>query len=183
MKKLAALFILSFTLFTCENDDTPIQVDPLEEFLIEGKTYELTNYSIENSVDLNGDNLFSTDLLEEGADCFVNELFFDNDNVFWSPTRRTIAFTVSNGTQNNYCVEPDVAMLTYQKEENIINISFNNQFYYSAQLTEDSSVLTFIIPFEYLLGFGFFGDNDFLNQGGVVEEYTGSATLVYNLIE
>jgi hypothetical protein len=44
-------------------------------------------------------------------------------------------------------------------------------------------VLTFIIPFEYLLGFGFFGDNDFLNQGGVVEEYTGSATLIYNLIE
>ena len=134
-------------------------------------------------MDLNGDNLFSKDLMREGGDCFVNELFFDTNNLFWYPTRRTIAFTVSNGSQNDYCEEPDGAMLTYQQEESNINVSFNNQFYYLADLTEDNHVLTFTIPFEYLLGFDFFGENDFLDQNGVIQEYTGSATLIYNLIE
>ena len=39
INKIAPLLILYLTVFTCENDDTPFQEDPIDAFLNEGKTY------------------------------------------------------------------------------------------------------------------------------------------------
>lgn len=181
MKKLTLLFIV--TLFACDIENTEFPEDNIMATSIEGKTYELTSYVIENNVDLNGDNVFSLDLLEEDANCFVDELFFDENNLFWPPNRSTIAFTIENGSQSFYCVQPDSGQLIYSQEEDVINVINNEQLHYSGVLTDDYNTLTFVIPFQYLFGFGFFGENDYLDENGMIQEYVGNATLTYQLVE
>lgn len=58
MKNLLLLLLLTL-LFGCNADDGPAP------FSLEGETYIVVAYEVEESMDLNGDGIFSTDLITE----------------------------------------------------------------------------------------------------------------------
>ena len=179
MKKLALLLLMFLSLCSCKNDDSNSN-----EFNIQDKTFVITNYILESSVDLNGDDIYSHDLLEEGNGCVISELYFRLDDTFGAPNYRSLSLIVNdNQTQTYDCIEPDGARLTYQQIDTVVSVTYNDVFYYNGELSNDNNILTFNIPFEHLYGLSLFGDNDIIGPDGTIEEYTGGVMAIYERIE
>lgn len=182
MKRLA-VFFLCLILFGCDKDELSFLENSHDTFLVEGNTYKLKNYSVESSINLNRDRLFGSDLTEEKQPDFSIKELFDDTIFFGCPTLSKQVFTMSDPQQNYICLDEVGAMLTYEQEGHTIRIGYNDQVYCTAELTEDNTMLIFVIPLEYLSEFDFFGDAYFVNNDEFNEKYTGSARFTYGLLE
>jgi hypothetical protein len=152
-------------------------------FELQGLEFALINYIVEVPMDLNNDGIFSTDLLEEDIICVMDTIEFRPDNIVFDPTYRSTGLVVVGNTQQEICVDPDGSGLTYELVDGIINLSFLQQYYYSGVLSNDNTIIEFDIPFEYIIGFGFFGGNQYISQNNGVQSYTGGVIAIYEIIE
>lgn len=182
MKNLVFLF-LCFTTVNCTYDDSAFEAYSEDAFLIEGKTYALKHYRIESRIDLNEDHLLWIDTLESGQGGLISDLFFDDMMFFGCRTPSRTAIEMSDENGNFLCLEQDGTRLSYKQTEHRLEIRHDDRINYEAELTEHNTLLTFRIPLESLFDVALFEEHQLVHKDGFVEEYTGSATFIYELVD
>ena len=176
MNKLIIAFCICAVLFSCNSDDDNASA-------IEGSRFELINFVIESDIDLNGDGIFSNDLVTEDGSCLVESLTF-NENRVNSPLELTLSpRVILNGNnvpvQSSVCAINDFfALPEYEQSGNRILISFNGNLHVSGELSDDDNTLTFMYSdlFERF-------DNAILREDGSIENYEGGAVAVYRRVQ
>lgn len=171
MKKLALVILVLILMFNCNSNDDESQLD--------GKTYVMTSFIIDEVVDLNGDGFFSNELLEEDdTQCLSSKLLNFNAsqvNPVWDYILILNVETINgNLTQvsgcgiNDYFRYPD-----YTIQNNKVTISFDNDIHAVGQLDGDNIIFSF--------------DNtqgtiqEILNEDNTVTNYQGGVTMIYTL--
>ena len=82
MKKITLLFLSLFLCIACEpNDDIPTDGDQLENqpCNFQGRTYTITSYLYDIPVDLDNDQVYSNEIIDQTT-CYVNNLDFDEND-------------------------------------------------------------------------------------------------------
>ena len=180
MKKIGLLF-LCVMFVNCAYDDNAFEAYPGGVFLVEGKTFALKHYRIESRIDLNEDHLLWIDALESGQGGLISDLFFD-DTIFFG-CRIPSKSSMSYDNRSYLCLDQDGTRLNYEQAGRRIEIRHDDHVTYTAELTEHNTLLTFKIPLASLFERAFFEDHQFMNTDGFVEQYTGSATFIYELVD
>ena len=172
MKNVILIIISIFTLVGCSSDD--------EDFLLEGETFVLTSYKIESPVDLNGDGVFSTELLNENNCVSGQSLRFQDGKV--DPVL-DILLTLDVGNDNNNnliqiasCLIIDyVAKPQYDRNGNTVTIAFEGSDVVHAIGQIIGNTIQFSVEA--------FSSNQILNSDGSITDYSGLFELTYERVE
>ncbi|WP_127845664.1 hypothetical protein [Psychroflexus aestuariivivens] len=182
MQKFKFLFlILSLFLLSCEDDDSEKAID----LSVEGKTFELSSFILSESVDLNNDGVFTTDVCDEDGDCYYQISFSDGGTVK-HPAAVSYHFRVeenSNGEleQNFRCGHWDHYFPTWKLDNNTVSIIYDNEVDLEGTITDDGQTITFDVPIEKS---PFLSDGSYrsiLTESGDVIEYEDSMKMIYTL--
>ena len=166
------------------NNDTDCVPDNPPSIL--GRTYVRSGFEIDTPVDVNGDGIYSTDLMEEQL-CSDLPLNFDTDFRVSNPTFDVVSLYVDNDngslSQRMVCSHADGTANTYMQVGETIKFFYNtNELQFTGTLSEDETIITFEFPNELLFGFNFLGGgNEILLQNGTTLEYEGGAIVTYTL--
>lgn len=200
MKKLFVTTILLGILSACNTDDIESDFIVVEETSenaadcvpdnppsILGKTYFRSGFEIDTAVDVNGDGIFSNDLMQEQL-CSDLSLGFGEDLRVSNPTHDAVSLYVDddgngNLSQRMVCSHADGTANTYMQVGETIKFFYNgNELQFTGTLSQDETTITFEFPNDLLFGFNFFDDgNEILLQDGSVLEYEGGAVVTYTL--
>jgi len=189
MKKLTFLFTLLsiFVFISCDDDDGNAPETTTEEFSVENKIYRLSSFILTEAVDLNGDGIYSFDLVEEEDPCSIS---FYKINFFEDKSRHPAWVSLSlqvdvnsNGIleQKSPCGVLDGISPNWQQNDNTI------VFYYDTwespdivgELSDDGQQITF----NAANNSGALFYRDILRADGSVIEYQDNIKLVYTLME
>jgi len=199
MKKLLITSILLGMLSACNVDDVNSDLIPVQATenntdcvpdnppSILGRTYFRSGFVIDAPVDVNGDGVYSTNLMEEQLCSDLSLSFSDNFRVS-NPTLDFVSLYVDNDGNGNLsqrmqCWHADGTANTYMQVGDTIKFFYNeNELQFTGTLSEDETTITFEFPNELLFGFNFnTGGNEILLQDGSVLEYEGGAVVTYTL--
>lgn len=175
MKKITLLFSLLLLLSNCSNNSMIVP-------LVDGATFARTNYILEVPVDINGDGVYSIDVLSE-FDCGAARLTFEPGENVPNPTFDGFGLRVNddgngNLTQSISCGIADGILPTYQQIDDEVHLLYGDEIELIGELSANGQRLVFKVPREKLLGFFFSGD-DILNPNGTVTDYSGGAIITY----
>ncbi len=144
-----------------------------------GSTYLRTSFIIETAVDANGDGEYSFDLKDEGL-CGADPMRFESDFQVWNPESSFVSLNVTNGIQTITCSHADGTFPIYIQTGTNIDFCFGGEIRFSGTLSDNENTLTIQLPYEQLYGFFLAGGgNDILLPDGTIEQYEGSATIIY----
>ncbi len=180
MKNLL-LFLSLIILCSCNSDDDN------ESFTLENRSYRVVAFEVESNMDLNGDGVFSTDLLSEltpDRSVLLRMIMkFLPDGTAYYPWYDWPDFNVVNGQQTSWTGALSSAPLPYRLSES--NIIFDNGFILlNGELSDNSQTIVTSYDPNVLYEYGplnFIGN--FMNQSGEVEAYSGDFILTLELIE
>lgn len=187
MKKV--IFLLSsFVFLTNCSTNNSINVP-----LVDGARFEIKEIILETAVDLNGDGIFSNDLISEGSTCALFPLDFLIDGKVVNPAlNNTVSLIVNddgsgNLSQDFTCLNFAGPLPMYEQKDNQIDLvyigaSSNLGFLTTGILSDDGIDLEFVLTFEQYIGFSYGtggARNQILNSNGTITEYQGSVTLRY----
>ncbi len=151
-----------------------------------GNLYLRSSFVIDIPADVNGDGIFSTDLMEEQL-CFDLSLNFGQDFRVSNPTFDAVSLYVDddgngNLSQRMVCSHADGTPNTYMQIGNTIKFFYGNDLEFTGTLSNNETTITFTFPNELLFGFNFFeASNRILNQDGTITPYQGGAVVTYTL--
>jgi hypothetical protein len=152
-----------------------------------GKTYIRSGFVIDVPVDVDGDGVFSTDLMEEQL-CYDLVMQFRDDFKVSNPTFDAVSLYVDddgngNLSQRMVCSHADGLGNTYKQCGETLEFYYNiDELQFTGTLSQDETTITFEFPNELLFGFNFFdGGNDILLEDGTVFQYEGGAIVTYTL--
>jgi hypothetical protein len=200
MKKLIFTTLILGLLASCNIDDVESDLIPVADNSattetdcvpdnppsVLGRLYLRSSYIIDTPVDVDGDGIFSTDLMEEQL-CFDLSLNFDESFRVSNPTFDAVSLYVDddgngNLSQRMNCSHADGTANTYIQVGNTIKFFYGNDLQFTGTLSANETKLTFTFPNELLFGFNFFeASNRILNQDGTITEYEGDAVVTYTL--
>lgn len=190
MKKIALLFFSLLLYMACEiNHDTLLDEEQNEQLENEpcnfqGRTYTLTSYLYEIPVDLNNDQVYSNEILDQTA-CFVANIHFNVDDrspdlLAQFASANVTTDTSGNLVQSSGCIFSDGARLTCFRNGEEVLLTFNNNVVYTGTISDNGNVLTFVIPNERLRQYHF-GSHIILNEDNTITNYEGTMTLRFEL--
>ncbi len=174
------LFLSLILLCSCNSDDDV-------SFNLENRTYKVVAFNVESNMDLNGDGIFSTDLLSEldpyDSDYLrrMSSMTFQSDGTVYYPFSDWPTFWVVNGEQKSGTTGAAVSKNTYRlNAPNIQFLSFYEGILQAnGELFNDgTTIVTSYDPNVVLAGI-FVGD--FINETGEIEAYTGRYILTFEL--
>lgn len=190
MRKITLLLALVIFFSSCKISQES-DLEFIEEDIIEyqpcgfqNREYLVTSYLYDIPVDLNNDQVYSNDIIDQTS-CYTPHMDFDsNDGAInmLSQFASARVITDSNGNliQSSGCVFSDGAKLTCFKNGEEIILTFNNSVIYTGSISDNGNVLTFVIPNETLLGYHL-GFHEILTGNGNVINYEGAITIQFEL--
>lgn len=186
MKKIILLFLASLLLISCEIENKIVLEDDVQEDVpcdFQGRTYTLTSYLYEIPVDLDNDQVYSNEIIDQ-TNCLVSVMpFDDSDRACDMLSQFASARIIDNNgnlTQGSGCINSDGAGLTCFKNGDEIKLTFSGNTVYSGTISDNGNVLTFVVPDATLRGYHW-GSHNILNEDGTVTNYDGNVTLQYEL--
>nr|WP_321222954.1 hypothetical protein [uncultured Psychroserpens sp.] len=180
MKKSIIYSLLAIMLFACSEDN-----ETNEPFTLEGKTYQIVAYKVESNMDLNGDGVFSTNLLLECADpnYISNQLMkFVTDSTAYYPMGAHPIFGIVNGEQYSTITSPARPTIPYIfQRPNIRFIEGVEPFLINTVISDDNQTITTRFKIIETYGLGHNLDWRYFNQAGEIETYTGDFIITLEL--
>ena len=179
MKNLLLLLLLTL-LFGCNADDGPAP------FSLEGETYIVVAYEVEESMDLNGDGIFSTDLITENNSeaslvPFGKRMQFLNDGRAYYPLNDYPIFGVVGEEQVTSHGAPAAEPASYVFNRPNIRFSLGDSIASNTILSDDNQIIvTHFKPTE-LFSFNDNFDWRYFNESGEIETYTGDFIITLEL--
>jgi hypothetical protein len=161
--------------------------DSTESFTHENKTYKIVAFETETNMDLNGDGVFSIDLLSELSmqpSSLLSQMTmrFKADGTVSCPWYDWPDFNVIDGAQTSWTGALSSDEIPYNLNEPNIRFDFGNTVT-SGQLSNDG--ITIIASYDpnilYADIFNFAGN--FINETGEIETYTGDFILALEVQE
>lgn len=148
MRKLLTVFGLLFLAAACTNNDEIY--DPTEPFTMMG-SWKMASMEVQTPIDLNGDGIAGTDLMEETG-CYQNErLLFGLDNTGTIISNSYLEIIVNIDFPENAEVEfecendSDISGFEYHMDNGMVSIITDEGDEMVGNLTEDKH-LVFTIP-------------------------------------
>jgi hypothetical protein len=191
MKKIILFFSIFVLYVACSssNEDTPIDYPS-----IAGKTFSTSKVELEIPVDINGDNIFSYNLIEESSGCFSVPLTFQTNGKVINPAvNDVISFQInytSSGipsSQSIACPSLGLPIPNYTQSGNIVTLFYPDfSTLITGTISDDGNTISFVYTFQDFVAQSYNGagvsGNKILNQDGSVTEYDGSITLTYRFL-
>jgi len=187
MKKITLSLLFLLFLISCETNDEvdneiidvigPAGSIPCN---FQGRTYITKSIVLDVSFDLNGDGIYSNDIIQESG-CYTSQITFDNDDKvppIMSDLPRPEVITDSNGNlvQNVLCTTGDGTKSQCYRDGDEMILVFNGNISYTGIISENGTVLTFELP-----NWGYFMSFVVLNPDGTVTNYEGGAIVTFEL--
>lgn len=149
---------------------------------VDGAIFVRTNYILETPVDIDGDGMYSIDVLTE-YDCGGAPLGFQPGETVPNPTFDGFGLQVNddgngNLSQSISCGIADGIFPTYEQIDNEVHLLYGDEIELIGELSPNGRKLVFRIPREKLYGF-FFSGNNILNPDNTITDYQGDALLTY----
>jgi hypothetical protein len=146
----------------------------------QGRTYVTASILLDISFDLDGDGIYTNDIVDEDV-CYTRSITFDvNDSappvISDIPSARIDTDANGNLVQLTGCSTGDGANSQCFRDGDTITLKFNGNVTYTGVVSENGNVLTFELPNR-----GLFTTFDILNQDGSVTQYEGGATVRFEL--
>lgn len=187
MKKTIYL-LLAVTIFlsSCENSN---ETETTSQFSVDGKSYKLTNYILNQSVDTDGDGLFSFDIYEENNICIAGdtELLFNTNAKIYHPAWVGYRLEVNEGengvmTQSVTCGFLDGILPNWKQSDNQLNVydGLSDDLVLTGLISEDGQSITFDVPYDMTaltVGEG----NQILTEEGNIINYEENVQLIFTL--
>ena len=175
MKKLLYLSSILFLFANC-SDNT------MNSILVDGATFVRTNYVLEVPVDVNGDGVFSNDVLTE-LDCGADYMIFQPGETVSNPTFHGFGLQVDddgngNLSQSMSCGIGDGLLPSYRQVDFEVFLMYGDEIELTGELSNDGTKIEFRVPRSKLIGLSLSG-GDILNQNGTVTNYDGDAIITY----
>nr|WP_321222953.1 hypothetical protein [uncultured Psychroserpens sp.] len=179
MKNLL-LFLSLILLCSCDSDDDN------ETFTLENRVYQVIAFEVESNMDLNGDGIFSTDLLSE-LEPFQSALLsqlrmrFLEDGTAYYPWYDWPYFNVVDGEQISGTAALSSTSLPYRLSETNVTFTNGDVILNGEFMNNGNTIVTSYNPND-LYDF----NNDefagvFINEMGEVETYEGNFILTLEL--
>lgn len=179
MKKITLLFFTILLVISCESN----QEDPTEDVPcnFQGRTYVATSFLLDTTFDLDGDGIFSNDVLDEDVWCLETSISFDENDSVAPLVSRSLRPSVdfdanANPIQTFSCGVGDGANSTCFRNVNRITLIFNGNVTSTGIISENGNVLTFELSARRV--FGFF---EVITEDGNIVNYDGNVTIRYEL--
>jgi hypothetical protein len=172
------LFLSLILLCSCNSDDDV-------SFNLENKTYKIVAFNVESNMDLNGDGIFSTDLLSEldpyDSDYLrgVLSMTFQSDGTVLYPFYDWPTFWVVNGEQISTTTSGSFSSCTYRLNAPNIQFLYEGILQANGELFNDGTTIVTSYDPNIVMASMFIGD--FINETGEIEAYTGRYILTFEL--
>ncbi|WP_127845278.1 hypothetical protein [Psychroflexus aestuariivivens] len=194
--KLSVLLLLLIALGCSSGDDSNDSNDSNDSGdsidSIEGLTYTAVEISIDTPVDLNGDGVFSLNILDE-VDCYIAALSFNQEKVYppnWYGLRIWVDNMESDPAQNFGCGsisgnlpiwlehEDYVEILSSDTMRQDSNASEISPYPYRGYFSNNKNTITF--NFDHSMLGTFREDSSFIiTESGDIVRYEGNVKMVY----
>jgi hypothetical protein len=168
-------------LYACSSDDST------ESFTLENTTYKIVAFETETNMDLNGDGVFSIDLLSELSmqpSSLLSQMTmrFKADGTVSYPWYDWPDFNVIEGEQTSWTGALSSESISYNLNESNIRFDFGNTIT-SGQVSNDGIIIIASYDPNILYADVFNFTGNFINEAGEIETYIGDFILTLELQE